>query len=164
MMDSAHLVVDLAFCAGVVLAYKGVSRLVKEFLSSKREKVTEEANRAPELTRKLDVLLAGVTAKGAEVDALVTEVLRRAEEKYRAMMTKGRQELEKLVEDQMNMATERIELRVEGFVRTLRTAAVDTAVDATRGYLREELENRAVESNGEISSIGDDENVMKKLH
>ncbi|QJC27857.1 hypothetical protein ANPL_04055 [Anaplasma platys] len=164
MMDSAHLVVDLAFCAGVVLAYKGARRAIKGFLETRRRKVEQEVNRGPELTRKLDILLAGVAAKSAEVDTLVAEVLRRAEDKYRSMLQKGREELEQLVEEQINMATERIELRVEGFVRTLRMAAVDTAVDATRGYLREELESKPVEGSGEITSFSDDEGVIKKLH
>lgn len=164
MMDSAHLVVDLAFCAGVLLAYKGASRAVKGFLGERKRKIAQEVSEGPELVKKLDVLLSGVMARGAEVDALVAEVLRRAEEKYRSMLQKGREELEQLVEEQITMAAERMELRVEGFVRSLRMTAVDSAVNATRGYLREELEGRTVEGGGEIASISDDESAVKKLH
>ncbi|MDB1135302.1 hypothetical protein [Candidatus Anaplasma sp. TIGMIC] len=162
-MMSAHLIVDLAFCVGVALAFNPTRRFVKRFISSRTSKVEGEVKEATTLSEKLTAMLADVTTRKGEVDIMVEGILQHAEDRCKALVERGRKDLETMLGERIDAATGKIEARIDGFVRTLRLAAAETAASATAELFREERDANA--DGGEITSLTDsDEGLSKKLH
>ena len=165
-MLSTHLIVDAAFFVGVALAFNPARKIIRRLLSSYNKKSNEDLEKAEALTERLNVMLKRVTPKHIEIDSHVDEILSLAEERCQAIFKKGKKDMEKMIEDNINLATEKIEMRIENFMRSLRLTAVDVAAGATHRLVREDIDGHSMGSrdSGSSASTGSDDNVVKKLH
>lgn len=165
-MLSTHLIVDIAFFVGMALAFNPARKIVRRFLSNCDKKSSEGVKKAEALTQKMNMMLCNVAPKRVEIDSHVNEILSLAEERCRAIFKRGQQDLEKMVEDNINLAAEKIEMRIENFMRSLRLTAVDVAAGATHRMMREDIDGHGMETRdgGSPSSAGSDDNMLKKLH
>lgn len=162
-MLSTHLIVDFAFFVGLAFAFNPARKFIKRFLSSCAKETDERTDKALALSEKLNGLLGNMSPKRSEVDGHVNEILSLAEDRCRTIFKRGQQDLEKMIEENINLAAEKIEMRIENFVRSLRLSAVDVAAGAAHRMIREDIDGHGMDRDS-TSSPGCDENIVKKLH
>lgn len=161
-MIDAHLIVDVAFCAGFVLAFNPARKFLGKFLSEKQRSSTRCVEESSELAKKLDGMLVDAHSLRDEVRTLADEVLRDAEAQCRSVIKEGKKHLEEMLESQIDVAVAKIELQIENFVKALRAAAVDAASGVAKNLLKEYLDSREVDGNAAAAVSVDD--AIKKLH
>ncbi|SCV63519.1 hypothetical protein ANAPH1_00416 [Anaplasma phagocytophilum] len=163
-MISAHIIVDLAFCVGFALAFNPVRKFTKKFLAKRACGVEGPVRKSVTLAGKLDALVSGASRGDTEVDRVIAEMIRETEERCQDILEKGKREIEALLEDYIHVATGKLELRIESFIRTLRVSAVETAASAAFTLMKEELENGKVDAGEAVSASEQDGVASKKLH
>ncbi|MGN7678443.1 MAG: F0F1 ATP synthase subunit B family protein [Anaplasma sp.] len=167
MTMSTHLIVDFAFCVGFALAFNPARKFIKRFLEERSGKAADIVEQSAALEDRVTSMLLSVSHKECEVDATMREILERSEEQYRMIVENGKKEIEEMLETQVNLATEKIAVQIDNFVRSLRLVAVDAASGAARNLLKEERDGRerGGESGSDVAPPQEqDEDVAKKLH
>lgn len=133
------LVAFILFVA--LLIYVGVPKILSRALDSRSVTIREQLEEARQLREEAQARLAAFERQQHEVSRTADEIVEAAKREAEAAAAQAKLDIEASVERRLRAAEDQIALAEAEAVRTVRDAAVDAAISATRKVLVEKYDS-----------------------
>jgi F-type H+-transporting ATPase subunit b len=126
-----------------IFAYKKVWPKMAAGLDAHSVKIKEEIDQAARLKQEAQDLLAQAQRKAAEAERTANEILERAKFDSKQIADDAEREIEREIERKMKLAEEKIQRAEAQSLENIRKKAVESAIEAAKDILKNELAGKA---------------------
>lgn len=131
--------VGLAFLLVVALVYKPAMKAIGASLDTRAATIRTQIEEARKLREDAQALLAEYQRKQRDAMAEAEKIIQQAKEEASRMRTEGEQDLVRSIERRKQQALERIAQTEAQALAQVRNTAVDVALAAAEGLLRDNI-------------------------
>lgn len=142
------------------IVVKGGLKKIGEMLDEKGKKIAAQIEEAKSLRDEAEALLTEYQRRQRDGEKEAAEIMARAKEDAGLLVEQAKKEVEDLTRRRTRSAEEKIAQAEIAAVKSVRSAAIDVAIDATRQVLASELKGDAGKKLVDVS-IND---IGGKLH
>lgn len=160
-MTSVYFVINLAFCIGVLLAFRPLCKKINQILTARLNKVKQEVILPPETLKQSKDLLNSVVIQKHETEKIISEILKKAHEEYDSIITANKKDIENILDKHLDIAVKKISDQVSMMTQSLKLSTIDMAANAIQELIRESNDQKQ-DNSGVISTL--DRDLRKKLH
>ncbi|WDM85456.1 hypothetical protein K6025_01075 [Ehrlichia sp. JZT12] len=160
-MTSVYFVINLAFCIGVLLAFRPLCKKINQILTTRLNKVKQEVILPPETLKQSKDLLNSVVIQKHETEKIISEILKKAHEEYDSIITANKKDIENILDKHLDIAVKKISDQVSMMTQSLKLSTIDMAANAIQELIRESNDQKQ-DNSGVISTL--DRDLRKKLH
>lgn len=142
MLQSIDFWMVTSFLVIAVVLFKYGAAPVLSALDERAAKIKKQLKEAENLREEAQELLANYTRKKKAAIKEAKDITEMAEKESQKMHETAKKDIEKMIKNREKQATDRIQSLQNAAIREVRDQAVDIALNATRGLLKTDMDEK----------------------